>query len=161
MPGAIASFLERDHARLDELLSRASSGTHVDVAAYEEFRAGLLRHIAIEEKVLFAEARARRGPLPKAPQIRADHAALASLLVPTPTHALLAKIREVLAEHNPLEEGAHGLYEVCEQIIGDDVGAVLVRMHEIPAVRVAEHVDEPRIHEHIERMLVARRQPHP
>lgn len=158
MPGPIAAFLLRDHARLDELLGRASGGTDLDLSAYEEFRAGLLRHIAMEEKVLFAEARARRGgePLPWARQLRADHAALASLLIPSPTVALLRAIRQVLDEHNPMEENEHGVYEYCEQIMGSDADAVLARMQALPAVRVSEHVDEPRIHEHIARMLAAR-----
>lgn len=158
VPGAISKFLVRDHARLDALLARALVGDDVDVAPYEQFRAGLLRHIAIEEKVLLAEVRVRRGgePLPAAQQLRADHAALASLLVPTPTPALLRTIRAVLDEHNSLEERDNGVYEACEQIIGGDADAVLARMQGFPAIRVSKHVDEPRIHEHITRMLAAR-----
>lgn len=54
MPGLIHSFLSQDHARLDALLIRATSHPEVvDAASYADFRAGLLRHIAIEEKVLF------------------------------------------------------------------------------------------------------------
>ena len=160
MPGPIHDHLAHDHARLDALLARAvADPATIDLGAYGEFRAGLLRHIAMEEKVLFADARARRGgePLPVTRQLHADHAALASMLVPSPTHALLSTIESVLAEHNPLEEGPGGLYDVCEQLAGDEVDAVLARMHAIPAVRAAQHVDEPRIHEHITRMLAARR----
>lgn len=65
----------------------------------------------------------------------------------------------MLDEHNPLEEDVHGVYNLCEQSIGSDVDAVLARVHAIPAVRVSAHVDEPRIHEHIARMLAARRNP--
>ena len=156
----IADYLSADHVRLRALLAQAMSDpTRVELDAYREFRAGLLRHIAMEEKVLFREARDRRNgtPLPVTRQLHADHAALASLLVPPPTHALLVTVRDILAEHDPLEEGADGLYAQCEQLVGADLPAVLAQMHAIPAVRVSQHLDEPRIHEHIARMLIARR----
>jgi hypothetical protein len=151
----IHRFLAADHVRLRALLDEAAS----DPAAYTAFRAGLLRHIAIEEKVLFRDARDRRhgSPLPVTRQLHADHAALASLLVPSPTPAILATIREILAEHDPLEEGPDGLYARCEQLAGDDIEQVLARMHAIPPVRVSAHVDERRVHDHIARMLAARR----
>lgn len=159
MAGAIHDSLAADHARLDALLARSVAASAIDLGAYEQFRAGLLRHIAMEEKVLFAEARRRHGgqPLPVFEQLHADHAALASLLVPPPTHALLQIVRAVLDEHNPLEEGQDGFYASCERLAGDEVQAVLARMQALPPVRVGQHVDEPRIHEHIVRMLEARR----
>jgi hypothetical protein len=156
----IQQYLSGDHVRLRTLLARATSDpSRIDLSAYDEFKAGLLHHIAMEEKVLFRDARDRRNgePLPVTKQLRADHAALASLLVPPPTHALLATIRDILAEHDPLEEGPDGFYAQCERLAGADIQDVLARMHAIPPVRVAQHVDEPRIHEHIARMLAARR----
>jgi hypothetical protein len=156
----IATYLAADHARLRTLLVRATADpSRIDHAAYDDFRAGLLRHIAMEEKVLFRDARDRRNgePLPVTKQLHADHAAIASLLVPPPTHALLATIRDILAEHDPLEEGPDGLYAQCERLAGPDIAVVLERMHAIPPVRAAQHLDEPRIHAHIERMLAARR----
>lgn len=157
--GPISQYLADDHARLGSLLARAMATPAIDTAAYATFRAGLLRHIAMEEKVLFVDARSRRGgePLAVTKQLHADHAALASLLVPSPTSTLLARVRDILVEHDPLEEDPGGLYEQCEQLAGADIGAVLARMHAIPAVRASRHVDEPRIHDHIERMLAARR----
>jgi hypothetical protein len=154
MAGPIHEYLSADHARLDDLLARAD----VDRAAYEELRAGLLRHIAMEEKVLFADARVRRGgsPLPIVARLHADHAALASLLVPSPTPDLLRAVRDILADHNPLEEREHGLYEACEDLAREAVPELLARMYAIPAVRMSAHVDEPRIHDHIARMLAAR-----
>lgn len=159
MPGPIHQFLTSDHTRLDELLARSLANPDaVDLAAYAQFRAGLLRHIAIEEKVLFADARARRGgdPLPVTKQLHADHAAIASMLVPPPTHALLAQIRSILEEHNPLEEDPGGLYDLCDQLAGAEIDAVLARMQAIPPVRAAQHLDEPRVHAHIARMIAAR-----
>lgn len=155
----IHDFLAADHVRLRTLMAAATASARIDQEAYREFRGGLLRHIAMEEKVLFVDARARRNGerLPVTKQLHADHAALASLLVPPPTHALLETIRDILVEHDPLEEGPDGLYAECERLAGSDLEAVLARMHAIPPVRVSEHLDEPRIHEHIARMLAARR----
>ena len=156
----IHQYLAADHVRLRTLLAQATSDpSRIELGAYAEFRAGLLRHIAMEEKVLFRDARDRRHgePLPVTRQLHADHAAIASLLVPPPTHALLAAIRNILDEHDPLEEGPDGLYAQCERLAGGDVDDLLVRMHAIPSVRAAQHLDEPRIHEHIARMLAARR----
>jgi len=155
--GAIHALLAADHDRLDALLGRLGSEP-LDLAAYTDLRAGLLRHIAMEEKVLFGDVRARRGgsSLPVIARLHADHAALASLLVPRPTLELLRTMRTILDEHNPLEERERGLYEACEELAGDHVPELLARMHAIPAVRVSAHVDEPRIHEHIARMLAAR-----
>ena len=89
----------------------------IDDDAYREFRQGLLRHIAMEEKVLFAELKLRDLGRDLIKALHADHAAIASILVPPPTHAL---------------------------------------MQQIPPVRASQHLDEPRIHDHIERMLAAR-----
>jgi hypothetical protein len=159
VPGPIHQLLADDHARLDELLRRATAMPGViDSVAYEPFRAGLLRHIAMEEKVLFVEAKQRRDgePLPLAKQLHADHAALAALLVPTPTPELLATIRDILDEHNVLEEQPGGLYEICDQLVGADAARVLARLHAVPAVRVSQHVDDSRVLASIARLLAAR-----
>lgn len=53
MPGPIYRFLADDHARLHALFEWAfDHGENFDHAAYAEFRAGLLKHIAMEEKIL-------------------------------------------------------------------------------------------------------------
>ncbi|MGE0398291.1 MAG: hypothetical protein AB7T06_16425 [Kofleriaceae bacterium] len=65
----------------------------------------------------------------------------------------------MLAEHNPLEEGRGGLYDACDALAGANVADVVARMSAIPEVRASEHLDEPRVHEHIARMLDARRTP--
>ncbi|MBK8170713.1 MAG: hemerythrin domain-containing protein [Sandaracinaceae bacterium] len=154
--GAIHAFLADDHARLDALLSRAvADADNVDRDAYAEFRAGLLRHIAMEEKVLLPDARRRREGegLPVAKQLRADHSALAALLVPTPTHAILAAIRGILEVHNQLEEGPAGVYTTCEELAGEEADSLLLRLRAVPEVPVAPHVDSPRVHEHIASLL--------
>lgn len=159
MPGPVHDYLARDHARLDELLRRcAADKDKLDIVAYEEFRAGLLRHIAMEEKVLLPEARRLRGgePLAAFEQLRADHAALAALLIPTPSHTIVETISSILETHNRVEEGADGVYAGCERLAGDGAHRLVDRLRAAPNVKVAAHLDEPRVHAHIARLLRAR-----
>lgn len=159
MAGPLLTLLREDHARLDVVLDRATSRNGpINIHLFDEFRGGLLRHIAMEEKVLLREARRLRNgePLGLAKQLHADHAALAALLVPTPTHEIVATIRTVLAEHNPLEEDPGGLYETCEQLVGPGIDEILTRLEAIADVPLARHFDGPRAHENIATLLRAR-----
>ncbi len=154
--GALYAMLADDHARLDALLARAlADPDHVDRDAYDAFRAGLLRHIAMEEKVLLPEARWLRGgdPLPIAGRLRADHAALSSLLVASPTPAIALAVSRILLQHNPLEEGPGGVYEACEALVGAQLPELLVRLRALPEVRVAAYRDSPPVLAHIARIM--------
>lgn len=142
--GPLGRYLIADHVRLEALLTQATAAPdRIDGDAFAQFRCGLLRHIWMEEKVLLPAARQRRGgePLPEAAQLRLDHGALAALLVPSPTHAIVATIRAVLARHNVIEEAADGVYATCERLAGDDVAAVLARLEGAPEVVTSAHVD--------------------
>jgi hypothetical protein len=154
--GPVAHFLRDDHERLDGLFRRAvaRAGT-IDREVYAEFRAGLLRHIGMEEKILLPAAqRARAGePLPIAAKLRLDHGALVALLVPTPTPQIVAAIRTILASHNALEEGPGGVYEVCEELAGTEAEALLASLQAAPEVPVNAHVDGPRTMEAARRAL--------
>lgn len=159
MLGPVYQFLADDHVRLDALMRRAvADPVAIDLEAYEQFRAGLLLHIAMEEKVLLPDARCRRGgePLPVAKQLRTDHAALTSLLVPTPTHAIIATISDILVGHNQLEEEAGGAYVVCEDLAGQEEQELLARLRAVPAVPLAPHHDGPRVHMHIAELMRVR-----
>jgi hypothetical protein len=148
MDGPLGSYLIGDHQRLAELLARATATAGaIDRRAYDEFRRGLLRHIAIEEKILLpAAARARGGePLALASRLRLDHGAIAALLVPTPTPGVVHGLRTILASHNALEEGPDGLYAVCERLAGDRAAALLAAVRAAPEVPVAAHNDDPRV----------------
>jgi len=58
--GPLLRYLAQDHARMDALLLRSIAEPRVvDMRAFAEFRAGLLRHIAMEEKVCLVRAGAR------------------------------------------------------------------------------------------------------
>ncbi|GEJ58478.1 hemerythrin domain-containing protein [Anaeromyxobacter diazotrophicus] len=147
MPGPIAQLLGEVHARLDALLAQAVAGPDLDRAAFAAFREGLLRHIAVEEKVLFPALRAARGgeELPYARRLRVDHGAIAALLVPTPTPGIARELRTLLDPHNELEEGEGGLYATCDALLAGEAEALLERMRAYPPVRVAAHRDGPRV----------------
>ncbi len=144
----IARFLASDHGRLEALLSRAvREDGAIDRAAFDAFRAGLLRHIAIEEKVVFPAVREARGgePHPDWKRLRIDHGALTSLLVPAPTVGLVSEIRSILAPHDLVEEAPGALYARCDELLGGRAAAVLERMRSYPAVKVAPYRDGPRV----------------
>ncbi len=144
----ISAFLASDHERLDALLADAvREPGSIDRAAYDAFRAGLLRHIAIEEKVLFPALRAARGgePHPDWRRLRVDHGALTSLLVPPPTPELVGEIRSILGPHNQVEEGPGALYDRCDELLRDQAPALLERMRSYPPVKVAPYRDGPRV----------------
>jgi hypothetical protein len=146
--GPVATYLVADHHRLEALLARAvACPPAVDLGAYDEFRRGLLRHIGMEEKILLPAAqRLRHGmPLPVAGRLRSDHGALAALLVPAPTPAIIAAIRRILADHNRLEEGPGGVYATCERLAGRGVAALATELAAAPVVSVHDVVDDPRV----------------
>jgi hypothetical protein len=139
-------LLADDHVRLESLLGRATAGSGgLAAAQLEEFRAGILRHIALEEKILLPAARRANGgtPLPMARRLRVEHGAIAMLLVPTPSRELVGELRSILAGHNVIEEGPEGLYELCDRLLAGEVEAVLDRLRRYPPVKVAPHFDGP------------------
>lgn len=143
--GPIERFMVEDHARIDRLLQTATQADPIDELTYGRFRHDLLRHIAMEEKVLLPFAREKNGgtALPIARALRADHGEIAKLLVRSPTRPLVEALREVLGRHNPLEEGPSGLYARCDALAGDDAGTVVALLREQPNVPVAKYYDGP------------------
>jgi hypothetical protein len=139
MPGPLHTFFCADHRRLEALLTSAHAETAAcDLVLYEEFRAGLLRHIAMEERILFPFTLEQRGgrPLECAAQLRLDHGAIASLLVPPPSPAIVATLRSILYTHNLIEEAAGGMYEQVEELADAEVDALLQRAASWPPVPV-------------------------
>lgn len=144
MAGKIHRYLGDDHRRLDALLGRAVADLeNIDAAAYAQFRAGLLKHIGMEEKILFPTAQKRRGgeSLPVAARLRLDHGALTALLVPPPTAPVITAIRAILEIHNQVEENAGGMYDQCEEVIGADEDEIVRQLENFPAVKVLPHVN--------------------
>lgn len=156
MAGKIYRYLADDHERLDALLERATSNPeNIDLSAYAQFRAGLLKHIGMEEKILLTAVRRIRGgePLPVAAKLRLDHGALTALLVPSPTPRVISAIRAILKLHNPGEEDPGGVYEGCEELAGAEADQILRHLQEAPEVRVLPHVDSPFVVEAARRAL--------
>jgi hypothetical protein len=139
---ALAELLSQDHDRLDALLVAAlrADGT-IDEQAYDGFRRGLLRHIGIEERLLFPVVRRMQGASAVIEQLHRDHAALAALLVPPPAATGIAMIRDILAHHNPLEEGDGGLYRHVETLAAGDLPKLLESVEAFPQIPVAPYSD--------------------
>jgi hypothetical protein len=153
---AITDLLSADHARLEELLRRATARAGaIDIEAYGAFRRGLLRHIGIEEKILLPAAQRARGgeALPMATRLRLDHGAIAALLVPTPTAAIVQTIRDILTGHNALEEGPDGLYAACDRLLAAEAGVLAAEMAAYPEPRANPHNDGPDVMAAVERAL--------
>jgi hypothetical protein len=148
MAGPIRDLLTADHDRLDALLRSALAPRgEMDRERFGEFRSGLLRHIALEEKILFPAARGASGePLPVARRLRIDHGAITSLLVPTPTREIAAEIVSILAPHNQVEEEPGGLYDACDALLAGRAREIVERMRAYPAVKVAPYKDGPGVH---------------
>jgi hypothetical protein len=147
--GRITQALAADHQRIGALLAQAERG---DRPSYDALRGALLRHIGVEEKILLPALRAH-GCLPAgAAQLRLDHAALVAMLVPSPTPELLAKMRALLALHDPLEEGADGIYPLADATL-TGVDDLLERIARAPVPPLAPHVDAPRAFAAIDGLL--------
>lgn len=160
----IERFLTEDHRRLEQLLDQAGlQGGKIDSVPYEEFRAGLLRHIGMEEKILFpAIQRAQQGqadsvlvpPLDSLlARLRLEHGALATLLMPSPTPAILATIREILQRHDEIEESPGGPYGVGDNLLGKEAAKILAALRAAPAVNVMPHSDTPAVTTTLHRVL--------
>ncbi len=152
MAESIASWLIGDHRRLEGLLARAKQG---DREAYEEFRAGLLRHIGIEEKILLPAIAAGQGgrPYEHARQLRLDHGAVAALLVPPPEPVVLEAIERILSRHNLLEEGEQGMYATAERVAPGGCADLLRRARALAPPPPAEHHDGPHVRKAVLRAL--------
>jgi hypothetical protein len=148
MVGPIYRYLEEDHNRLDGFLRRSITPSgEVDRDSWDLFRGGLLRHIGIEERILLPAATRRGGGSPPgvAERMRLDHGALAALMLPPPTRALIRTVQSILRVHNALEEQEGGLYQVCEQLIGPEAKGLLAQITSAPAVPLTLHNERPEV----------------
>jgi hypothetical protein len=144
---SIRQFLTDDHSRLDALLARSGGcRTPEELASYDQFRRGILRHIGIEEKILLtAAARLKGSPLEQAARLRLDHGAIVALLMPLPTASIIGALRTVLAAHNPIEEGEGGVYDMCEQLTASEHDDLMAKILAAPEVPTNPNATTPRI----------------
>lgn len=113
-------FFTEDHHRIDNLLNKATEQPgEIEMNYYHQFRTQLLRHIKMEEKILFQAAKKANPVVMKEllPQYRLEHGALTALMVPPPTLFLIKVIRLLLEIHDMAEEEQGGLYDVCEALM--------------------------------------------
>lgn len=143
----IPQTLLADHQRLHQLLSQAQGKDTVITETYNEFRQGLMRHIAIEEKIFFPEMKKIIGTADIWRTIRIEHAALTSLLVPTPDLTLLNEIHLLLLDHDSKEEGSSGIYAEGERILTPELRQQLSsRAEALPPIPMCAHIDSPNVH---------------
>ena len=155
--GIVQQYLAEDHARLDALLQRTiGKQEKIDYQAYSDFRKGLLRHIAMEEKVLFPIIQRLRGgtPLSLTDKLRIDHGALGTLIMPTPTRDIVKLLQTILDAHNVLEEGSEGVYAQCEQVAGVGIENLFRRLQAVSPVSVADYSDSPAVFATIRRVVM-------
>ena len=113
-----------------------------------------MRHIAIEEKLLMPAAHEVAGqPLAAAQRLRLDHGAIAALLVPSPTTAIIATLQAILGGHNAVEEGPGGVYASCDRLLGERAAALVARMEAYPEPPVSPHNDDPKVMPVVQRAL--------
>lgn len=135
-------FFTSDHHRIDTLLDKATEiPGEIQEVYYHRFRTGLLKHIKMEEKILFPAAQKANGgiPLPLAAKLRLDHGALTALMVVPPTPQVIKVLRHVLGKHDLLEEEPGGMYDVCEKLTGTETQSLLEQLEKVTEVPVHPH----------------------
>jgi hemerythrin superfamily protein len=135
-------FFTEDHRRIDELLDRAiETPGEIRMEYYHRFRAGLLTHIKMEEKILFPAAQQANGgvPVPIAANLRLEHGALTALMVPPPTPSLIKVLRHVLEKHDLTEEEPGGMYDVCAALTQNQTRELLEQLSQVSEVPVHPH----------------------
>ena len=132
-------YFTNDHRRIDELLNKAIENPgNVQMDYYHQFRTGLLKHIKMEEKILFPAAQKANDniPLPLAGKLRLDHGALTSLMVVPPTPEVIKVLLHVLDKHDLLEEEPGGMYDVCEKLTEGETSELLQQLENVAEVPV-------------------------
>ncbi|MBS1950138.1 MAG: hypothetical protein OJF59_000179 [Cytophagales bacterium] len=135
-------FFTNDHRRIEALLDKATENElEIQMDFYHQFRTGLLKHIKMEEKILFPAAQKINGgnPLPLAAKLRLDHGALTSLMVVPPSADVIRVVRYVLEKHDLLEEEPGGMYDVCEKLTAGETQAILEKLKNTTEVPVHPH----------------------
>jgi len=145
----IQKFFTTDHRRLDALLRQAfGSPPAIDENAYGLFRIGLLRHIALEEKILIPGLQARyQAQYPPAARLRLEHGAIAALLVLPPSETVKNLLVELLRHHNTREESTTGLYRDCDCLLSDAVNMLMNKATSYPDVPVMPYNGSPHAYE--------------
>jgi hypothetical protein len=144
MHGPLYNFFAEDHRRLDDVLKLADIRPgEYDMIAYGRFRSGLLKHIKMEETILFPTLEKLQSGVysERIAKLRLDHGSLTALMVPPPSPAILKALRFILSGHNQLEEEMKGVYDVCDEFV-QNPEAVLDKIKQTSDVPVLAHKNE-------------------
>ncbi len=134
-----SEYLTSDHRRLEALFAAALEPGEVDLARYDEFRIGLLRHIAIEETIVLPLVREHKGSFFADRQLHLEHA----LLVPPPTPEVTRALAALLKKHNLLEETDRTLYDTLDDCCRDKHPELVRRLAEHPAPPLSKNINNP------------------
>jgi hemerythrin superfamily protein len=132
-------FFTNDHRRLEAFFKKATENSgDVQIEHYNAFRTGLLKHIKMEEKILFPAGQKANGgvPLPLAAKLRLDHAAITSLLVLPPDASLIKVLWYILDRHDLAEEEPGGMYDACASLTQSQTQALLDQLSKVSEVPV-------------------------
>jgi len=135
-------FFTKDHRRIEALLDMAcENADSIQMNYYHQFRTGILKHIKMEEKILFPAAQKANGgvPIPLAAKLRLDHGAITSLMVLPPTSDVINVVRYILDKHDLLEEEPGGMYDICEQLTVDETEIIISQLETVTEVPVHPH----------------------
>jgi hypothetical protein len=142
MDNQIYQFFTKDHRRIELLLEKATEDVNnIDMDYYHSFRTGLLKHIKMEEKILFPAAQKANGgtPLTLAAKLRLDHGAITSLMVVPPDPGVIKVLRHVVEKHDILEEQPGGMYDMCESLTAGDTQNILDQLSKVTEVPVQQY----------------------
>lgn len=139
-------YFTDDHRQIEAILEKAiENRAQVNDTFYQEFRARLLTHIKMEEKILFLAAQKANNnvPLPLAAQLRLEHGAITSLMVPSPTPELIKVLKHVLEIHDIKEEEEGGMYDACEALTVEQRDEILEQLGNVTLTPIHPHNDAP------------------
>ena len=132
-------FFTEDHHRIETFLNKATEKEgEIEMNNFHKFRTQLLRHIKMEEKILFPAAKKVNLEVMQEliPRFRLEHGALTALLVPPPTADIIKVIRFVLDKHDLAEEEPGGLYDICEALTQGQTAELLIQLPKTEEVPV-------------------------
>ncbi|MCB0714372.1 MAG: hemerythrin domain-containing protein [Chitinophagaceae bacterium] len=145
MNTVLYDFFTADHRRIEALLEKATQQPdEIDRELYHQFRIGLLKHIKMEERILFPAAKKANGgiDLPLQARLKKDHGALTALLVVSPNAGIIKILRHILELHDELEEKEGGMYEACAALTQAETATLISALQHTKEVPVHPHNDD-------------------
>lgn len=144
--GPIYNYLHKDHIILGDFLEKIiDKSGNIERSYYEKFREGILKHIGIEEKILIKSLE-KKGKVPaEILKLKLDHSAISALLVPEPTKGIINTIKEILRDHNLLEEMDGGFYDECDKWLKEEVEAIIEKIKNYPPFKLMPNIPEKEV----------------